>query len=259
MPPTTSTPPSSRSGPDTSVSLRLLTATDATAAAGVIVRAFDEDAVLRLLLPDAKARRRMARWMARWYVRVALPYASVWGAELDGRLQGVAVWHPPGVSPGSLQATRDALRELPSALPALVRLPTPLAATLVHEPRPLLELLRSQSQAGKHAASGPAWYLAYLAVDPDAQGRGLARLLLDHVLTRCDEDGTAAWLQTTDPRNPPLYERFGFHTTGHVPPAERLPGVWVMRREPVAADGARAPAAPADAASAAATSAASPP
>jgi ribosomal protein S18 acetylase RimI-like enzyme len=79
---------------------------------------------------------------------------------------------------------------------------------------------------------GPAWHLAYLAVAPEHQGNGYARLLLDHVLDRCDEDGTAAWLETTDPANPARYERFGFQTVRQVHRGRRLPGLWVMRREP---------------------------
>jgi hypothetical protein len=40
------------------------------------------------------------------------------------------------------------------------------------------------------------------------------------------------WLETTDPANPPIYERFGFETVTHLEDAAWLPGLWVMRREP---------------------------
>jgi len=39
--------------------------------------------------------------------------------------------------------------------------------------------------------------------------------------------------ETSDPVNPPIYERFGFETIIHVTDAAWLPGLWVMRRDPV--------------------------
>jgi predicted acetyltransferase len=79
---------------------------------------------------------------------------------------------------------------------------------------------------------GLTWHLAFLATAPEHRGRGLARQLLERQLDRCDEDAAAAWLETTDPVNPPIYERFGFATVAHVEDAAWLPGLWVMRREP---------------------------
>ena len=76
------------------------------------------------------------------------------------------------------------------------------------------------------------WYLAALATAPEHRGRGFARMLLDRQLARCDQDGAAAWLETTDPVNPPIYARFGFSTVAHIERAAWLPGFWVMRREP---------------------------
>jgi predicted acetyltransferase len=89
---------------------------------------------------------------------------------------------------------------------------------------------RGRSFAG--AARGTTWHLMFLATAPEHRGRGLARMLLDRQLRRCDEDDTAAWLETTDPVNPPIYERFGFETVAHIEDAAWLPGLWVMRREP---------------------------
>lgn len=82
------------------------------------------------------------------------------------------------------------------------------------------------------ASRGTSWHLAMLATAPEHRGHGLARRLLERQLERCDEDGTAAWLETTEPVNPPIYERFGFRTVTHVEDAAWLPGYWVMRREP---------------------------
>lgn len=213
-------------------SLRLLTANDVAMAADVFAQAFDGDPVAWLLLPDPAARGRFARWLGAAYVRASLPYASVWGVEVGGELAGLAVWHPPSVVPGSVGDTLALLRGLPDVVTALARIPPRLVLVAGFEPCRLRRLLSAQARARAEAGSGPAWHLAYLAVAPEHQGNGYARLLLDHVLDRCDEDGTAAWLETTDPANPARYERFGFQTVRQVHHGRRLPGLWVMRREP---------------------------
>lgn len=221
----------------TAVRRRLLAEEDVDAGAAVIARAFHADPVLRVVLPDPEERERFAAWFAAWQVRTAVPYASVWGVEVAGELAGVAVWRPPSVSPGSAGATFASVRSLPEVAPSLLGVPPRMLRALVGEPGQLLRLLTTDSRARRIGGAGRAWYLAYLAVLPEHQGQGLARQLLDHVLRRCDEDGLPAWLETTDPANPPRYERFGFQTVHQVPAGDRLPGVWVMRREPTPAPG----------------------
>lgn len=54
------------------------------------------------------------------------------------------------------------------------------------------------------------WYLPMIGVDPRAQGRGLGGALMRHAVARCDRDRAPAYLETANPRNIPLYERFGF-------------------------------------------------
>ncbi|HWD68302.1 MAG TPA: GNAT family N-acetyltransferase [Caulobacteraceae bacterium] len=60
----------------------------------------------------------------------------------------------------------------------------------------------------------PHWYLPWLGVDPSRQGRGLGSLMLKHSLRRVDETGLPAYLESSNPKNIPLYERFGFEVLG---------------------------------------------
>ena len=55
-----------------------------------------------------------------------------------------------------------------------------------------------------------AWYLEYLAVDPSKQGLGLGSSILKESLKVIDEAGEAAYLESSNPQNMSLYERFGF-------------------------------------------------
>jgi ribosomal protein S18 acetylase RimI-like enzyme len=49
-----------------------------------------------------------------------------------------------------------------------------------------------------------------IGVDPKAQGNGLGSELMRYSVTRFDRDGALAYLETANPRNIPLYQRFGF-------------------------------------------------
>ena len=86
----------------------------------------------------------------------------------------------------------------------------------------------SGAMAGFHPHE-PHWYLAFIGVDPARQGLGLGSALLKAGLQRCDEDGVVAYLESSSPRNVPLYERFGFEVMGVVQPGD-FPPVYPMLR-----------------------------
>jgi ribosomal protein S18 acetylase RimI-like enzyme len=72
--------------------------------------------------------------------------------------------------------------------------------------------------------------LRYLAVDPAAQGRGLAGALLREGLARADAAGLPVALHCTKAHNVALYEHFGFAVRGVIDiPAG--PPMWDMWRE----------------------------
>jgi ribosomal protein S18 acetylase RimI-like enzyme len=63
----------------------------------------------------------------------------------------------------------------------------------------------------------PHWYLSVLAVWPDRRGRGQGSALLADSLRIVDDASMPAYLESTNPRNIPLYERHGFVVTADVP------------------------------------------
>jgi ribosomal protein S18 acetylase RimI-like enzyme len=77
----------------------------------------------------------------------------------------------------------------------------------------------------------PHWYLSMIGVDPARQGRGLGSALLRHTLAICDADGALAYLESSNPKNVPLYERHGFEVLGEIAPAD-FPGLTPMLRKP---------------------------
>ena len=210
----------------------LLEEGDVDAAAGVIARAFRDDALTKAIIPETERRLAYAEVIGRRYVREALPYGHAFGVRERGALVGIALWHPPGVEPTSVTALLGMLPSLARMAPTVAGMGPRLAARLLRSPSVPLELGLRRRKAVAEASAGAAWYLAYLATDPAAQGRGVGRALLTAMLDRCDAAGQAAWLETTDPVNPPLYERFGFATVARLDGGALLPGFWVMRREP---------------------------
>jgi GNAT superfamily N-acetyltransferase len=83
----------------------------------------------------------------------------------------------------------------------------------------------------KHARE-PHYYLGVLGVEPESQGKGLGRALMQPILERCDRDGIGAYLEASTPRNRALYLRNGFEVTEEI----RFPGggppSWRMWRAP---------------------------
>ncbi len=61
-------------------------------------------------------------------------------------------------------------------------------------------------------------------------GHGSARLRR-HALEQCDRDGVIAYLESSNPRNIPLYERHGFASLGSIQ-AGSSPTIVPMLRRP---------------------------
>lgn len=123
----------------------------------------------------------------------AFDHGSAFVAD-DGA--AVALWLPPGVDP-------DGERMF-----ALVAAQTP-------EER-MEEMGEFFAQQEEFHPNEPHWYLPVIAADPPRQGRGLGAALMEAALARVDRDGLPAYLESSNPRNIPFYERFGFEAVGEI-------------------------------------------
>lgn len=213
------------------IEVRALRPDGLDAAADVLARGFAQEPGNVALLPDPATRASALRTATHLELGWVVPLGSVHVATVDGVVGGVAVWHPPGRGAGSIRGLARALAQEMPALPGLLRPYSHKASVLLRNSPQAVPLVLARRRAVARASAGPTWHLAFLATAPEYRGRGLARQLLERQLARCDEDGVAAWLETTDPVNPPIYEKFGFATVRHIDQAAWLPGVWVMRRD----------------------------
>jgi GNAT superfamily N-acetyltransferase len=173
--------------------IQTATQADEAAAIGVVVLAFGADPVARWTWPDP------AQYLAHFPAFVKAFGGKAFthrGAYLAERHAGAALWLPPGIDPDE------------DALTALLQRTAP--AGLQGDISALLE------QMGRYHPSEPHWYLPLIGVDPARQSRGYGAALMRHALAACDRDGRPAYLESTNPRNIPLYERHGFELLGTI-------------------------------------------
>jgi GNAT superfamily N-acetyltransferase len=71
--------------------------------------------------------------------------------------------------------------------------------------------------------------LAAIGVRPEQQGKGLGTALLEPGLDHTDRLGLPAYLESSNIRNVPLYERHGFEVTEEVE-LPSGPPIWLMWR-----------------------------
>ena len=182
----------------------------------VLADAFADDPVFGWLIPpEVPGRDRRMRTfftsMSRSYLRQGKP------CYIAGDASAAALWAAPG---------RWAL-----PLGEVVRESVPMGLAFR---RRLLRALAVQTQIERlHAAHGKDhWYLGYLGARRDQQNRGFGSGLLREVLAGADANGVPAYLESSNERNLPLYERNGFRVVAELKALDEGPAIWRMWREP---------------------------
>jgi GNAT superfamily N-acetyltransferase len=190
----------------TDVEVRPATADDTAALGAMLGRAFTLDPCLAWVFRDEATRAERLEEMFVGAVEFFLQFDASFTTTDIG---GAALWAPPGAFP-----TAD---------------PPPPYAFPADETDRLLTFLGMMDE---HHPKVHHWYLGILAADLARQGRGIGSACMRPILERCDAEGVPAYLESTNARNVPLYERHGFWVTDVVDLPEGPP-VWLMWREPV--------------------------
>ena len=204
-------PPKSAS---TLVSIRKASIEDVPALADALARGFHDDPGWSHLLPDPGERtERLRVFFETELLGLAVPHGLVWTTD---EVAGGAVWIPPDAWRVPVRAT---LRELRPMLRVFGgRLPLAFRSRLRME--------------GRHPRKPPHWYLAFMALAPEWQGRGLGTALLRPALDELDGSTIPAYLEASTPRSRELYRRNGFEVTGELNLPAGGPPLWLMWREP---------------------------
>jgi len=193
--------------------VRRATGEDVAGMASTLARAFHDDPVFSWVLRGEERRMtRLERGFELFMHRVWMEQEETY---TTASVAGAAVWEKPGqwkVGVGrQLALLPSMLRVFGRHLPRVVR---GLAVLEARHPREL------------------HYYLAFVGVDPEWQGRGLGSAVLAPVLERCDREGMPAFLEASTPRNRALYERHGFAVSEEFKLGRTAPMQWRMWREP---------------------------
>ena len=160
-------------------------------AAGVIARAFHEDALNVYLYPDAETRERFAPVVFEAFVRYDQLFGQV--DYLPG-FTAVATWIRPGVAETPERLAEAGFGNLPDEAPLAV----------------LDTVFTFIGTVVSRAAPEPHWHLRLLGVEPDSQGRGLGAVVMRRGMTEAAATGHAVFLETFSERTVGFYRRNGF-------------------------------------------------
>jgi ribosomal protein S18 acetylase RimI-like enzyme len=127
---------------------------------------------------------------------------------------GAAVWDPPGYWKVSiLQMIRFG--------PAFIK---------IFRTR-CLRGLALLNAVERHHPREPHYYLFALGTDPAFQGRGIGAALLAPILAKSDVERLPAYLESSNKRNVPFYQRNGFRVLQEIVVPDG-PTITLMRRPP---------------------------
>jgi ribosomal protein S18 acetylase RimI-like enzyme len=135
----------------------------------------------------------------------------------------VAMWRSPDwVAPAPPEHPAEA-----SGAPSPAPTPSPYPPDVQERWRILGEAIEMS-----HPHDEPHWYLNVLGTHPDRQGEGLGARALGPMCARFDEEGVAAYLESSNPRNMSLYRRHGFVELDNVIALPDGPSLYPMWRSP---------------------------
>lgn len=188
--------------------IKTATASEEASTITVIGLAFSADPATRWTWPDPNQYLTHFPSFVKLFGGKAFTHDSAY--YIDG-YAGAALWLPPEVHPDE---------------DALISLLQSTGSTQVQKDGAAVF-----EQMGRYHPSEPHWYLPFIGVDPFHQGKGYGGALMEHALIPCDRDDTLAYLESSNPKNIPLYERYGFKLLGKIQ-VGTSPPIYPMLRAP---------------------------
>jgi ribosomal protein S18 acetylase RimI-like enzyme len=188
--------------------IKTVTTADEGQAVAVLALAFSTDPAARWTWPDPQ--QYLLHFPKIVQALGANAFAHQSAYYVDGYV-GAALWLPPEVAPDE-----DALNTL-------------LQST--GSPSAQKDLAAVFEEMARYHPPEPHWYLPFIGIDPSQQGKGYGAALMKHGLVPCDRDHKLAYLESSNPKNIPLYERHGFELLGTIQ-VGASPPIFPMLRKP---------------------------
>ena len=180
------------------MSTRHALAVDLPMLARSLADGFKQDPLMAFFFPDASRRVAECEELFAVFLRAGLRRGHTYALD---ELVGAAIWTPPDVKAldrSDGEAVRAHIHRHEGSA-GVARLDAFADAAGQHHPR-----------------DRPHFYLFILGIAARAQGRGGGGRLLAPVLAACDRDGTPAYLESSNARNVPFYERHGFEVVSEI-------------------------------------------
>ena len=173
-----------------------------------ILMGFSTDPFVRWICPDALS-----------YSKFIGAFDAFGGGAIEnssayvcGNFQGAALWLPPAQESDEERFIQEVE-----------------ANVLPERHETLFRILDEMEGYHPH---GDCWYLPLIAVDPVYQNQGIGSQLMKYALNKVDSDALPAYLESSNPKNISLYERYGFEIMGRIQIAD-APPIHPMIRERV--------------------------
>lgn len=189
------------------IAIKTATASDQERAIAAVVLAFSADPASRWAYPDPH------QYLTNFpnFVRAFGGKAFEQKTAYTDNYAGVALWLPPGIQPDD-------------------NVLIPLLQQSIAE-RDQEDVFAVFEQMGHYHPKQPHWYLPLIGVEPTQQGKGYGSALMQHSLRLCDHANQLAYLESSNPANIPLYERYGFERLGTIQ-IGTSPSIFPMLRNP---------------------------
>ncbi|KAI4142107.1 MAG: hypothetical protein LQ341_003310 [Variospora aurantia] len=192
--------------------VRVISRDEHEAAAASLAEAFRYDEVAQYFVktPDTETWTLDQKWEVHLQIMRCIVLAhciSGLALTVGPNHAAVALWMPPGKNmDGQKTMLLSGLSELNKQLSKEGNCRFIEFMQLLHQTK--TEVL------GKYDEN--SWYLVYIGTRKEARGQGYARMLIDHVTRQADAEGHMCYLESSDGKNPAIYQRFGFTTVQNI-------------------------------------------
>ncbi|UCH86326.1 MAG: GNAT family N-acetyltransferase [Dehalococcoidia bacterium] len=184
----------------------------------VLARALHDDPHWLWILPDESRRTQVLPWFMKACARYCQKHGVV--HTTAGKVEGAALWIPPGKYPPSVVGM---------ILAGMILVPVKFGRAALGR---LMSGVNYAVRLHKRDAPRRHWYLSTLGVEPPRQGQGIGSALIQPVLARADAEGLVCYVETEKERNVRFYRRHGFEVVVESDVPNGGPHMWTMRREP---------------------------
>lgn len=185
------------------------------AATLTLTKAFHTDPMFEWIFPDPAERTRALGHLNRVPLRYGLRRGHVTQSDAA---KAVAIWTLPGRPLTPVGMVRAGMLAIPFRVG-------------FRSFRRFMGAMGVMDEIHRRRVTEPHWYLMIVGVDTELQGQGRGAALVKEGLNRADRQKFPCYLETSECRNLPFYERLGFRVVQSARLGAGGPEAWAMLRQ----------------------------